>query len=98
VDLVERAANENPGDARAQLNKGTYLLAANETERAIEALEAAIAADPEMAEAYFRLGAAMVSQNRIPEATAHLEKYLSLAPPDAPNVAPARQLLEAMQK
>ena len=98
ADLVERTANENPGDAQAQLNWGIYLLAANENERAIEALEAAIAADPATAEAYFRLGAAMVGENRIPEATAHLEKYLSLAPPDAENVAPARQLLEAIRE
>ena len=98
VDLVERMANENPDDARAQLNKGIYLIAANENERAIEAFEAAIAVDPAMAEAYFRLGALMVGQNRIPEAIANLEKYLSLAPADAQNVAPARQLLEAIQK
>jgi hypothetical protein len=51
-----------------------------------------------MAEAYFRLGAAMVGQNRIPEATAHLEKYLSLAPPESENVATARQLLQAIGK
>jgi tetratricopeptide (TPR) repeat protein len=98
VDLVERMASENPGDARAQFNKGIYLVAANENEEAIEAFEAAIAIDPAMAEAYFRLGALMVGQNRIPEAITSLEKYLSLAPADAQNVAPARQLLEAIQK
>ena len=98
ADLVERTANENPGDALAQLNKGIYLVGANENERAIGAFEAAIAADPAMAEAYFRLGALMVGQGNSPEAIANLEKYLSLAPAETENVATARQLLEALRK
>ena len=58
----------------------------------------AIKADPNMAEAYFRLGALMVGQGKIPEAVQNLEKYLSLNPTDAQNVGTAQQLLKALKK
>jgi len=96
--LMTKAAGENPNDAKAQFNKGIYLLNANQSEEAIKAFEAAIAADPTMPEAYFRLGTLMVGQNKIPEAIAHLEKYVSLSPADAQNVAVAQGLLKAIKK
>jgi hypothetical protein len=40
----------------------------------------------------------MVGQNKIPEAVAHLEKYLSLNPTEAQNVATAQGLLKAIKK
>ena len=40
----------------------------------------------------------MVGQGKIPEAIAHLEKYLSMNPTDAQNAATAQGLLKAMKK
>jgi tetratricopeptide (TPR) repeat protein len=96
--LIEKAAGENPADAKAQFNRGIFLLNSNQTEPAVKAFEAAIAADPNMAEAYFRLGTQQISLGKIPEAIANLEKYVSLSPTDAANVATAQGLIKALKK
>ena len=44
--LMTKAAGDNPSDAKAQYNKGIYLLNANQSEEAVKAFEAAVAADP----------------------------------------------------
>jgi len=96
--LLEKAAGANPQDAKAQFNRGIFLLNANKSEEAIAAFEAAIKADPNLSEAYFRLGAAMIGQGKIPDAITNLEKYLSLNPTDQQNVATAQGLLKALKK
>jgi tetratricopeptide (TPR) repeat protein len=96
--LLEKAAGANPADAKAQFNRGIFLLNANKNEEAIAAFEAAIKADPAAPEAYFRLGALMIGQGKIPDAVTNLEKYLSLNPTDAQNVATAQGLLKALKK
>lgn len=96
--IMEKSAGANPADAKAQFNRGIFLLNAYKNEEAIAAFEAAVKADPGMTEAYYRLGALMVNQGKIPEAIQHLEKYLSLNPTDAQNVATAQGLLKAMKK
>ena len=96
--LIEKAAGENPQDAKAQFNRGIFLLNANKQEEAIGAFEAAIKADPSTTEAYYRLGALMVGQGKIPEAIQNLEKYLSLNPTDAQNAVVAQGLLKALKK
>jgi tetratricopeptide (TPR) repeat protein len=45
-------------DARQALDEGNRLLDINETEKAIEAFDQAVALDPDLAEAYFQLGIA----------------------------------------
>jgi tetratricopeptide (TPR) repeat protein len=96
--VIEKTAGANPQDAKAQFNRGIFLLNANKNEEAIGAFEAAIKADPNTTEAYYRLGALMVGQGKIPEAIQLLEKYLSLNPTDAQNVAVAQGLLKALKK
>jgi Tfp pilus assembly protein PilF len=96
--LLEKAAGANPQDAKAQFNRGIFLLNANKNEEAIAAFEAAIKADPAAPEAYFRLGALLIGQGKIPDAIANLEKYLSLNPTDQQNVATAQGLLKALKK
>jgi tetratricopeptide (TPR) repeat protein len=96
--LIEKSAGANPQDARAQFNRGIFLLNANKNEEAIGAFEAAIKADPNTVEAYYRLGALMIGQGKIPESIQYLEKYLSLNPTDAQNVATAQGLLKALKK
>jgi Tfp pilus assembly protein PilF len=98
MEIMAKSAGSNPADAKAQFNQGIFLLNAQKNEEAVAAFEAAIKADPGMTEAYYRLGALMVGQGKIPEAIAHLEKYLSMNPTDAGNVAVAQGLLKAMKK
>jgi tetratricopeptide (TPR) repeat protein len=96
--LIEKSAGANPADGRAQFNRGIFLLNANKNEEAQGAFEAAIKADPNFAEAYYRLGALLIGQGKIPDAIQNLEKYLSLNPTDAQNVATAQGLLKALKK
>jgi tetratricopeptide (TPR) repeat protein len=98
MEIMAKSAGSNPADAKAQFNQGIFLLNASRNEEAIAAFEAAVKADPNMTEAYYRLGALMVGQGKIPEAVAHLEKYLSMNPTDAQNVATAQGLLKALKK
>jgi tetratricopeptide (TPR) repeat protein len=96
--IIEKSAAGNPTDAKAQFNRGIFLLNANKNEDAIAAFEAAIKADPATTEAYYRLGALMIGQGKIPEAISLLEKYLSMNPTDAQNTATAQGLLKALKK
>jgi tetratricopeptide (TPR) repeat protein len=96
--IMVMSGGANPADAKAQFNRGIFLLNSNKNEEAIASFEAAIKADPNMTEAYYRLGALMVGQGKIPEAIQYLEKYLSLNPTDAQNVGTAQGLLKAIKK
>ena len=59
---ADPAANVNTAtpvsDAQAALNEGSHLLDIGETEKAIDALNRAAELDPDLAEAYFKLGIA----------------------------------------
>lgn len=96
--LIEKSAGANPQDAKAQFNRGIFLLNANRNEEAIAAFEAAVKADANAPEAHYRLGTLMVGQGKIPESIQYLEKYLSLNPTDAQNIATAQGLLKALKK
>lgn len=60
---------------------------------AIAVLDRVIGRFPTAAEAYFYRGFAKLQAEKPAEAKADLEKYLTLAPPDAPQVAQAKDLL-----
>ena len=61
------------------------------------AFSKAAEADPANPEVYYYLGTLDVGQNKIPEAIAHLEKYLSMNPTSPQNVATAQGLLQALK-
>jgi tetratricopeptide (TPR) repeat protein len=98
LELTSQAAAANPEDAAAQFNKGILLFNQGDTAGAQKAFEAAIGADPELAEAHYYLATILVGQNKVPEAVAQLEKYLSMNPTNAQNVATAKGLLQALKK
>jgi Flp pilus assembly protein TadD len=85
-------------DANLLFRRGLLLLNAMENDPAGEAFQAALAIDPTMAEAYFRLGSVKLNQGKIPEAIADLEKYLTLNPTDTANIATAQGLIQALKK
>ena len=66
-------------------------------EEATAAFQKAAEADPGNPEIYYYLGTLSVGQNKIPEAIANLEKYLSMNPTNAQNTATAQGLLAALK-
>ena len=52
---------------------------------------------PDYIDAYYQIGTIAIGQNKIPEAVAALEKFLSLAP-DHEKAPVAKQLLEYLKK
>jgi Flp pilus assembly protein TadD len=56
------------------------------------------ALDPQNAEVQFHLGTALVALGRMAEAVARLEKYVEVAPADAPNRASAEAMIGALKK
>src|SRR5439155_26003619 len=66
-------------------------------EEAMAAFQKSAAADPANAEPYFYMGTILVGENKVPDAVASLEKYLSMNPTNAQNVATAQGLLQALK-
>jgi tetratricopeptide (TPR) repeat protein len=66
------------GDARTYLEKGKQLYLDNEDEQAAEAFLQAIKADPNLAEAHFRLGLAYDTLQKAEEAEASYKKAVEL--------------------
>jgi tetratricopeptide (TPR) repeat protein len=71
------------GDATSHLEAGKSASDARDYERAITELQTAIAMDPKLAEAQFRLGNVYAEQNRSTEAEQAYKKALALTPSDA---------------
>src|SRR5258706_3970761 len=84
------SAEENRTQAHAYLEEGKQLYINDQDEKAVETLQAAIKLDPELAEAYFRLGLAYVAVGKDQEAedaykkaTEKYKKYLEANGKDA---------------
>ena len=84
-------------DPKVQFGIAVAALNAGKSEEARAAFQKVAAADPGNVEVNYYLGTLEVGQNKIPEAIAHLEKYLSLNPTNAQNVATAKGLLQALK-
>ncbi len=97
--MLDKAAASPANDGESNFRRGMMLLNMNQIDAAGQAFDAAIKVDPTMAEAYFRLGSAvLLNQGKIPEAVQMLEKYLSLNPTEAANMALAKQLIASLKK
>ncbi len=66
-----------------------------EAEKAFLALEEMVPDNPEI---QYHMGTTLLGLGRMDEAIARLEKYVEMAPADAPNVGPARGMLDALKK
>jgi tetratricopeptide (TPR) repeat protein len=91
-------AGAGGNDAKVLLQQGVILFNTGKQAEAGEIFQKLVAADPNQAEPYFYLGTIAVGQGKTPECIAHLEKYLSLNPTNAQNVATAKGLLAALKK
>ena len=67
-------------------------------ELALETINATIEMDPDNAEIQYHLGTALLGLGRMDEAVARLEKYVEMAPADAPNRGPAQGMIDALKQ
>jgi tetratricopeptide (TPR) repeat protein len=93
----------NPGgasggaSASASFNQGVIAWNESKIPEAQKFFEAAVAADPKMAEAHYWLGMANVNQGKLPEAIKFFEEYLKLDP-TGKNAEQAKGVLAAIKK
>jgi tetratricopeptide (TPR) repeat protein len=85
------------GNPDALFNQGVILWNAGKVADAKKQFEAAIAANPNHAEAHYQLGMALVNEGNLKGAGAEFETYLKLAP-NGPNAAQAKALAAQLPK
>lgn len=92
-EFTQKAAVDHAEDARLQLQLGVVCFNTSKYDEAAAALTKALQLNPAMADANYYLGTISVSQNKIPEAVAYLEKFLASDPPAGQNKDAATGLL-----
>jgi tetratricopeptide (TPR) repeat protein len=93
-DAFSRAVELDPGNALAHFNFGCVVDRLGDSQTAMEQFRAAIERQPHMADAHLNLALVYEKAGRIPDALAHLSRYLRYDPQG--NWAPyARKRLEA---
>ncbi|HJU44220.1 MAG TPA: tetratricopeptide repeat protein [Vicinamibacterales bacterium] len=79
------------------VNAGIALLNDQKTEEALPWFDKAVTRFPAHPDGYYYRGISQLSLGKTAEAKADLEKYVSIAPADAPEVATAKKILETMK-
>jgi tetratricopeptide (TPR) repeat protein len=82
AEEAQEAARHRPGHALALVQVGLARRRLGERAAALEALRAAVAAGPELAEPHLRLGEALAEAGQVEEARRHLRYAAELARPD----------------
>lgn len=97
AEAMKRApAGAGGGGADAMYNAGVISWNANDFAKASEQFAAAVAANPNHAEAHFMLGQAYLNQGKLAEAGKEFESYLKIAP-NGPNAAKAKANAEMLK-
>jgi tetratricopeptide (TPR) repeat protein len=96
AELMNKSA-EGSTDPKVLFNAAVFHLNAGQTQEAMDDFLRAEAVDPQNAEIQYHIGTIMVGQNKIQDAVARLEKYLSMNPQNAQNMATAKGLLAALK-
>lgn len=84
-------------DPAVFLNAGIALLNDKKNAEALPWFDKAIARFPSHADGYYYRGITYLSLGKTAEAKTDLEKYVSIAPADAPELATAKKILETMK-
>jgi predicted Zn-dependent protease len=79
------------------INAGITLINDNKADDAIALLTKVAQQFPAQPETYYYRGRAYIVAKKLPEARTDLEKYVSIAPPDAPQLADAKKVLEQLK-
>ena len=91
------AVAKRPLAAGMSLNGSISLINANKTDEALELLNKVATQFPTQAEVYYYRGRAYVAAKKYPEAKADLDKFVSMAAPDARELPDAKKLLEQLK-
>ena len=84
-------------DPAVLLNIGIGLINDKKHAEAVPWFDKAIARFPQHPDAYYYRGISFVTLGKTAEAKADLEKYVSMAPPDAPELPTAKQILASIK-
>jgi tetratricopeptide (TPR) repeat protein len=84
-------------DPTVYLNIGIGLINDRKHAEAVTWFDKAIKRFPAHADGYYYRGISYITLGKTAEARADLEKYVSIAPPDAPELATAKQILASMK-
>jgi predicted Zn-dependent protease len=94
LDSIDMAQVKDPTQF---INMAIGSINAGKADEAIATLDRIGKQFPTRADVYYYRARANIVGKKLPEAKADLEKYLSMAPPDAPQVADAKKLLEQLK-
>ena len=95
--LLESVDDSKVVDPAVFLNIGIGMINERKHEEAVPWFDRAIKRFPEHADGYYYRGISYISLGKTAEAKADLEKYVSMAQPDAPELATAKQILASMK-
>lgn len=84
-------------DPAMLLNPGIALVNERKQEEAVKWFDKAIARFPKHADSYYYRGIAYLSLGKSAAAKADLETFVAMAPPDAPELATAKQILASIK-
>jgi Tfp pilus assembly protein PilF len=84
-------------DPAVFLNIGIGLINDKKHAEAVPWFDKAIARFPQHPDGYYYRGISYITLGKTAEAKADLEKYVSIAPPDAPELATAKQILATIK-
>ncbi|HET7747361.1 MAG TPA: tetratricopeptide repeat protein [Vicinamibacteria bacterium] len=96
-EMIAKATTGGGTDPNVFFSTGIVHINAGRMPEAGVAFKKVIELKPDMAEAYYYLGTALLNQGDTPGAIANLEKYLSLNPTNTQNVNTATGLLKALK-
>jgi predicted Zn-dependent protease len=94
LDTIDMSAVKDP---TVFLNQAISSINAGKADEAIATLDKVGKQFPTRADVYYYRGRANIVAKKMAEAKADLEKFVSLAPPDSPQVADAKKLLEQLK-
>jgi tetratricopeptide (TPR) repeat protein len=95
--ILESLDESKVSDPTIYVNVGIEMINKGRHAEAVTWFDKAIAQFPGQPDAYYYRGISYVSLGKPAEAKADLQKYLSIAPPDAPERATAEKLLESIK-
>jgi Flp pilus assembly protein TadD len=97
IETLLKAAPTFEQDAKFQFALGMTSMNQGRPAEAAEAFKKLQALEPENPEPYFHLGTLAVGASKVPEALAHLEKYVSLTGQKPQNLETAKRLIAALK-